>query len=171
VFIAEPAGALSCIPPEPIDWEDRYPRLDAALIIEIDAVEAITDGNFAGSLEISATVREILKGQAEEKLEYTVPSLNPWGPYYEPGDEVAVVVEDGVVFDGRQNICGPWFEPGELRQAAEWYAISIPSRHRARYLRSRCSRVKGHRPRSRSNRRFSNRSTETPLCRCCGQSS
>ena len=39
---------------------------------------------------------------------------------------VAVIVEGGQVSDGRQNICGPWFEPEELRRAAEAYGDIEP---------------------------------------------
>jgi hypothetical protein len=121
-----PAGALRCMPPKPVDWEQRYPGLEAALIVEIDEVKERTDGAYAGSLEISSTVREVLKGRVGERLQYTVSSLNPWGPYYEPGDRIAVVIEAGVISDGRQNICGPWFEPEELRQAAARYGDLEP---------------------------------------------
>ncbi|NNL48307.1 MAG: hypothetical protein HKO76_08070 [Acidimicrobiia bacterium] len=124
LMVAAPAGALSCMPPDPIDWEEWYPRLDAALVVEIDSVKETTAGTYAGSLTISATVRELLKGRVGERIEYSVPSLNPWGPYYEVGDRIAVVSEDGVISDGRQNICGPWFEPDELRRAAELYGDS-----------------------------------------------
>ncbi|RZV49028.1 MAG: hypothetical protein EX268_19605, partial [Deltaproteobacteria bacterium] len=55
LMVAPSAGALSCMPPDPIDWEERYPRLDAALIVEIDSVKETTDGTYAGSLAISAT--------------------------------------------------------------------------------------------------------------------
>ena len=126
LMVAAPAGALSCMLPDPIDWEERYPRLDAALIVEIDSVREATDATYGGSLTISATVHELLKGRVGERIEYSVSSLNPWGPYYEVGDRIAVVSEDGVISDGRQNICGPWFEPDELRRAAELYGDSPP---------------------------------------------
>ena len=121
-----PAGALSCMPPDPIDWEERFPRLDAALIVQVEAVKEIADGTHAGSLEISAVTVEVLKGNAGERLSYVVPSLSPWGPYYEVGAEVAAIIENGHISDGRQNICGPWFEPSELRRAAEQYGDLDP---------------------------------------------
>lgn len=124
-LVASPAGALSCAQPQPIDWEVRFPAVDAALIVEVTGVEEIADESYAGSLQISAVVRETLKGMSGRELTYTVPSLKPWGPYYGIGDEIAVIIENGTVTDGRQKICGPWFGPEELRQAAERYGSVV----------------------------------------------
>ena len=123
---AAPAGALSCVPPDPIDWKQRFPQLDAAFVIEVESVKEAADERIAGSLTIAGLVVEVFKGNPGRAIEYAVPSLNPWGPYYQPGDRVAVIVENDVVSDGRQNICGPWYEPAELRRAAELYGDLEP---------------------------------------------
>ena len=34
------------------------------------------------------------------------------------GEEIAILIQDGEVSDGQMNICGPWFSPDDLRQAA-----------------------------------------------------
>ena len=63
-------------------------------------------------------VTELLHGQAPASLEYSTPNFHPWGPYYEVGQEIAILVEGGQVSDGVMNLCGPWFGPEELRAAA-----------------------------------------------------
>ncbi len=115
---ATPAMALSCIEPEPIDWSVRLPASDAAVIGVIEDVERIHADEALGDLSLRVRVTELLHGTAPEVLKYTTANFDPWGPYYEVGQEVAIVIENGEVSDGEQNICGPWFSPDELRAAA-----------------------------------------------------
>lgn len=118
---ATPAGALSCIEPEPIDWSVRLPASDAAVIGVIEDVHLIDAGNALGDLSLRVRVTESLHGTAPEVLAYTTPNFDPWGPYYKVGDELAIVIENGEVSDGEQNICGPWFSPDDLRVAAQQF--------------------------------------------------
>lgn len=118
---ATPARALSCVEPEPIDWSVRLPRSDAAVIGVVENVKLIAADEVLGELSLRVRVTEILHGTAPKMLEYTTPDFEPWGPYYEMGEELAVVIENGEVSDGKQSICGPWFSPDELRAAANQF--------------------------------------------------
>lgn len=114
---AAPVRGLSCAEPEPIDWSTRLPASDGAVVGVVESVKVIDSDGFSGGLALRVRVTEYLHGRAPALLEYTTPNFDPWGPYYEVGDEIAIVIEDGVVSDGRMNICGPWFNPEDLRQA------------------------------------------------------
>lgn len=113
-----PAVALSCAEPEPIDWSVRLPAAEAAAIGVIEKIELIDGYYFDAGISLRVRVTERLHGHAPEILEYTTPNFNPWGPYYALAEEIAIVIEDGEISDGQQNICGPWFSPEELRAAA-----------------------------------------------------
>lgn len=115
---AAPATALSCAPPEPIDWSNRLPTADAAVIGVIESVGEVVGDSDVSSLLVRVRVTEYLHGRSSATLEYGAANFEPWGPYYEVGQEIAIVIEDGVVTDGQMNLCGPWFSPEELRQAA-----------------------------------------------------
>ena len=115
---AAPATALSCVEPEPIDWSTRLPESDVGVIGVVESVEAIGGNGSDGELALQVRVTEYLHGRAPELLEYTTPNFDSWGPYYEVGEEIAILIEGGEVFDGQMNICGPWFSPDDLRQAA-----------------------------------------------------
>jgi hypothetical protein len=115
---AVPVAALSCAEPEPIDWSTRLRASDGAAIGVVEMVEAIGGNGLDGQLALRVRVAEYLHGRAPELLEYATPNFDPWGPYYEVGEEIAILIEDGEVSDGQMNICGPWFSPDDLRQAA-----------------------------------------------------
>ena len=117
---AGPATALSCVEPEPIDWSTKLPAADGAAIGVVERVDTAGDG-FDGSLSLTVRVTEHLHGDSLAVLEYTTPNFDPWGPYYEVGQEIAVLIEDGEVVDGQMSLCGPWFGPDELRTAAADY--------------------------------------------------
>ena len=125
-LMPEPAAALTCMEPDPIDWSTRLPAADAALIGVVQSVEEIEDETLAGQLAIRVRVIEVLHGRAPRTLEYTTSHLGVWGPFYEVGQELAVVIEDGKVSDGQMEICGPWYGPDELRQAASDYGVPTP---------------------------------------------
>ena len=116
--LSTPAGALSCAPPEPIDWSTRLPASQAALIGVIESVDEVDGDSLQMSFFLRVRVIEYLHGRAPAVIEYLAPNHDPWGPYYEVGQEIAVVIEDGEVTDGQMHICGPWFSPEELRDAA-----------------------------------------------------
>ena len=119
---AAPVTALSCVEPEPIDWSTRLPASDGAVIGVVESVEAIGGDGFDGELALRVRVIEYLHGRVPALLEYTTSNFDPWGPYYEVGEEIAVLIEGGDVSDGQMNICGPWFSPDDLRQAAADFA-------------------------------------------------
>lgn len=112
--------ALSCAEPEPIDWSTRLPAADGAVIGVVERVEA-TGSGFDGDLALTVRVTRLLHGRASAVLEYTTPNFEPWGPYYEVGHEIAVLIENGEVVDGQMSLCGPWFSPDDLRTAAAEY--------------------------------------------------
>lgn len=124
---ATPAMALSCIESEPIDWSERFPKSKAAVIGVIEEVEPIDGDHTLGELMLRVRVSEVLHGNVPKILEYTTPNFDPWGPYYEVGEEIAIVIENGEVSDGKQNICGPWFSPDELRAAASQFGTEEPT--------------------------------------------
>ena len=115
---AAPVTALSCVEPEPIDWSTRLPTSDGGVIGVVERVDAIGGNGFDGQIALRVRVTEYLYGRAPELLEYTTPNFDPWGPYYEVGEEIAILIEGGEFSDGQMNICGPWFSPDDLRQAA-----------------------------------------------------
>ncbi|MGI9608970.1 MAG: hypothetical protein ACR2NL_01615 [Acidimicrobiia bacterium] len=125
-ILADPVDALSCAQPDPIDWSSRLPASDAALIAVVESVEETGSETVYGELAIRVRVAELLHGRAPGILEFTRNHLNPWGPFYEVGQEVAIVIEDGVVNDGQMNLCGPWYQPDELRQAASAFGTPAP---------------------------------------------
>lgn len=120
-LLAAPAGALSCMEPEPVDWSHRFPLVEAAMIGVVDTVESVTTDRVGGGLVLEVHITEVLHGRAPAVATYTVESFDPWGPYYEIGQELAIVVEDGRYVDGNQALCGPWFGAEELRAAAAEY--------------------------------------------------
>lgn len=128
-LMPRPAAALTCMEPDPIEWSTRLPAADAALIGVVESVEEIEEieaETFAGQLAIRVRVIELLHGRAPGILEYTTSHLGVWGPFYEVGQELAVVIDDGVVSDGQMDICGPWYGPEELRYAASEYGVPAP---------------------------------------------
>ena len=118
---AAPATGLSCAEPEPVDWPTRLPAAEASAIGVIESIKEVAHDEYARGLLLEVRVTERLHGRTTPTIEYTVPYFDPWGPYYEVGQEIAIVIEDGVVTDGQMHICGPWFTPDELRQAADNY--------------------------------------------------
>lgn len=122
---APSAGALSCAPPEPIDWSTRLPAAGGAVIGIVESVEVINRIDYQSDLLLQVRVTEYLHGRAPATIEYTTPNFDSWGPYYEVGQEIAIVIENGQVRDGQMNLCGPWFSPEELRQAADDYGSPI----------------------------------------------
>lgn len=120
-LMATPATGLSCAEPEPVDWSTRLPAADASAIGVIESIKEVAHDEYARELVLQVRVSERLHGRTTPTIEYSVPHFDPWGPYYEVGQEIAIVIEDGVVTDGQMHICGPWFTPDELRQAADDY--------------------------------------------------
>lgn len=120
-----PATALSCAEPAPIDWSVRLPATSAAVVGIVEKVELVEGDEYASNLALRVRVTEYLHGRAPATIEYTTPNFDPWGPYYEVGREIAIVIEDGEVTDGQMQICGPWFGPEELRQAAADHGTGV----------------------------------------------
>lgn len=116
--MAAPAEALSCIQPEPIDWSERFPQVEAAAVGVVESVKEVATDDFFEALLLEVRITETLHGRIPSTVEYAVSNFNPWGPYYEVGQELAIVVENGRYVDGNQELCGPWFGPHELRSAA-----------------------------------------------------
>ena len=136
-LMTAPASGLSCAEQEPVDWSKRLPAADAAAIGVVESVkEFVSDGDGRGFL-LEVRVTERLHGRIGSSLDYTVSNFDPWGPYYEVGQEIAIVIEDDVVTDGVMHLCGPWFTPDELRQAAADLGLTVenPSTAFDRFLR------------------------------------
>ncbi len=139
---APPAAGLSCAEPEPVDWSTRLPAADASMIGFLESVKEVEGDEYAPGLLLQVRVTEHLSGRTTSVLEYRVPYFDPWGPNYEVGQEIAIVVENGVITDGQMHICGPWFTPDELRQAADDYGPAVdPTPPTIGYLRLLLDRI------------------------------
>ena len=114
---ASPAAALSCAPPEPIDMEARIAAADAAAVGTITAISSSGDNDLGGNeLLLTVEVSAVFKGTVRPQLT-VLRSTSIWGPYYEVGEELALLITDGVVGDGKNSLCGPYFYPAEMRAA------------------------------------------------------
>ncbi|MDH3607284.1 MAG: hypothetical protein OER12_09855 [Acidimicrobiia bacterium] len=139
---AAPAAGLSCAEPEPVDWSTRLPAADASAIGVLESVKEVEGDEYERVLLLQVRVTERLGGRTTSVIEYSVPYFDPWGPHYEVGKEIAIVIENGVIADGQMHICGPWFTPDELRQAADDYGPAIdPAPSTSRYLHVLLERI------------------------------
>lgn len=125
-LMASPAAGLSCAEPDPVDWSTRLPAADASAIGVIESIKEVPHDEYARGLLLEVRITERLHGRTDPTIGYTVPSFDPWGPHYELDQEIAIVIEEGVVTDGQMHICGPWFTPDELRRAADDYGPTDP---------------------------------------------
>lgn len=114
---AGPAAALSCAPPEPFDMEAGIAAADAAAIGTITSISAGGATDLGGEeLVLTIEVSNVFKGTVSSRLTLDR-ATSIWGPYYEEGQELALLVTDGVVQDGQNSLCGPYFSPAEMRAA------------------------------------------------------
>ncbi len=117
--IAAPASALSCAAPDPVDLVGLIRRSDGAAVATISEV---TDPQTEYQ-EVTVDVVEVFKGRFESPLTLLRPA-SVWGPYYQPGEQLALIADAGVITDGNQSICGPYYSGDQLRQAAEESGLS-----------------------------------------------
>ncbi len=90
---------------------------DAAAIGTITAITSNGDTDLGGEeLVLTVEVSEVFKGTVSSRLTLER-STSVWGPYYEEGEELALLVTDGVIRDGQDTLCGPYFYPAEMRAA------------------------------------------------------
>lgn len=124
VTVATPSSAyaLSCAELDPVDWASRFPSLDGAYVGWVTAIAVEPE-----TVTVTVAVADVLVGPHQRELAYTVPNHDPWGPFYEVGRRIAVVVEGGTTSDGVQELCGPWYRPDELRDAARRHGSWHPS--------------------------------------------
>ncbi len=141
-LMAAPATGLSCAEPEPVDWSTRLPAADASAIGVVEWVKEVAGFDYARELHLQVRVTERLHGRTASVIKYSVPNFDPWGPYSEVGQELAIIIEGGVITDGQMHICGPWFTPDELRQAADDNGLAVdPPPTALEYLRVLLERI------------------------------
>ncbi len=131
---AGPATALSCAQPEPFDMVGGIAAADAAGIGTIASISSSGSNDLGGGdLVLTIEVTEVFKGTMSSRLTLER-STSVWGPYYEEGEELALLVTDGVIRDGQDTLCGPYFYPAEIRavggeptspQPSGWQVLNI----------------------------------------------
>ena len=117
VGTASPAAGLSCMEPEPFDMLAAIADADAAAvgrIVSITEDDATEFGDATLTLRIEVT--EVFKGGVDARLTL-VRHQTIWGPYYDQGQDLALLITDGQVDDGRNSLCGPFYTAEEMRQA------------------------------------------------------
>ena len=123
---AVPAAALSCAEPGPFDMKAAIANADAAAIGTVTSIASLSDDEY-GDAEAVLTVElsEVFKGTMPRRLTLQR-QVTVWGPFYEEGDELALLVNDGVVRDGFDSLCGPFFSADDMRQAGPEPTIVAP---------------------------------------------
>lgn len=116
---AQPAAALSCAPPNSFNLADLLIEVPVAAVGTITSISSSNEEEWGDAeLLLTVEVSEVYKGVVPPRLRlprYTT----VWGPFYEEGQEIALVQQDGVMRDGEQELCGPWFTADEMRDAAD----------------------------------------------------
>jgi len=122
-----PVAALSCEEPQPFDMGRAISFADAAAIGVITSLSAVGD---EGWEEVTLTVQvdEVFKGTAPTRV-VLERHETVWGPFYEEGQELALLIHNDVVSDGQQELCGPFFSPADMRQAGGEPTIAVGEPH------------------------------------------
>ena len=127
VMGAIPAAALSCAIVDPLDMKAAIAQADAAAIGTVTSISSVTDDGW-GTAELTVKVNEVFKGSVSGRLTLDR-EITVWGPFYEEGQELALVVNDGVVRDGQDSLCGPFFSPADMREAGGEPTIVVGEPH------------------------------------------
>ena len=115
---AGPAAALSCMEPEPYDMRAAIDNADAAAAGTITSILASTETEYGDArLVVYVEVTEVYKGTVPARLTLER-DTTIWGPWYEEGTELAMLITNGVVADGQNSLCGPFFYPDDMRSVA-----------------------------------------------------
>lgn len=115
---AEPAAALSCAPPNSFNLADVVLEARVAAVGTITSISSSNEEEWGDAeLLLTVEVSEVYKGVVPRWLRLHR-DTTVWGPFYEEGQEIALVQQGGVMQDGQQELCGPWFTADELRDTA-----------------------------------------------------
>jgi hypothetical protein len=125
IFVgANPAVGLSCIEAEPFNMEAAIAEADAAAVGTVTSV-TLNAGNNVEQLVVVVEVTEVFKGTVPAVLRLDRPT-SVWGPYYDEGTELALLVSDGVVDDGQNSLCGPFYSADDMREAGGDPSAPVP---------------------------------------------
>lgn len=114
---AGPIAALSCAEPEPFDMEAAIADADAAAIGTITSVSPRSKSESEDAeLVVTVEVTEVFKGTMPSRLVLDR-TTSVWGPYFDEGAELALLAKNGVVGDGQNSLCGPFYTAAEMREA------------------------------------------------------
>ena len=122
---ASSVSALSCAEPEHFDMEATIAQADGAAV---GTITSISQGNKNDwdefDLVLTVQVSEVYKGSAPPTL-YLERFPTVWGPFYEEGQELAMLITNDSVSDGQEALCGPWFSADDMRQAGGEPSIAV----------------------------------------------
>lgn len=135
---ASPVVALSCAEPEPFDMAAAVEVADGAAVGTVVSIIALnrTDHGDA-DLFLTVEIDRIFKGEFPRRV-FVHREVSVWGPFYDVGHELALLNNEGVIDDGHNSLCGPFYS-NELmeREAGEGRLVE----HGPRSMRDRLAEL------------------------------
>jgi len=117
VVPASPAASLSCEELEPFDMAAAIAGADAAAVGTITHIRTDDPTEWGDAhLTLTVEISEVYKGRFAPTV-VIERETSVWGPHYEVGQELALLVTGGDIDDGANSLCGPFYSPSDMRAA------------------------------------------------------